>query len=106
LEGACSQVPWLGIEALCSRGNDLDEGVHYGTRTVRRRRHSAHPSNLRRETRLAPPGSPLWSGLASAAQPFGVVWFYVGECSAQFVCFSFIFIGVSAKKSPPLSWTI
>ena len=29
-------------------------------------RHCAHPSKLRRETRLAAPGSPLWSGLASA----------------------------------------
>jgi len=55
------------VKAVCARGNDLDEGVHYGTRTVRRRRHCAHPSKLRRETRLAAPGSPIWSGLASAA---------------------------------------
>src|SRR5215468_10961402 len=67
------RVSWLASEALCARGDDLDESVHHGTRTLRRRRHCTHPSKLCRETRLAAPGSSLWTGLARVAQPFGVV---------------------------------
>jgi hypothetical protein len=40
---------------------DLDESVHHGTRTVRRRRHRAHSSLLRGRDRLAAPGSPVRS---------------------------------------------
>ena len=65
---------------MCAGGNDLDEGIHHGTRTVRRRRHCAHPPKLRRETRLVTPGStfgPDWRVLLSQLVLFGYI--YPGE---------------------------
>src|SRR5262249_60145798 len=60
-------------ETLRARGNDLDEGLHHGTRTVRWRRHRAHSSLLRVRYRLAAPGSPVRSRLAGITQPFDPV---------------------------------
>src|SRR6266513_3443258 len=80
---ARQRVPRHASEALCARGNDLDESVHYGARTVRWRRHCSHSSELREETRLASSGSPLWSGLACAPQSFGVVWLHLSGRTRQ-----------------------